>query len=155
MDKGFMEECMSKRVREVAPSAIEITSPVEIDKLTLIHNRLSSYFLDGAKSMQDSDTPLLAILLGYFAMEQKAYEILAWKNLKVSSHICAIKGLSRVVGKKALASSLSVAYENRLEVNYLGNIKTAELDRDRAKKFVEEMVFPFISEIDMLIESEG
>lgn len=151
MDKEFMENCMSKRTKVIDPSAIEISNPVEINNLSKSHNLLGGYFLEGAKSALASTTPLLSILLGYFAMEQKTYELLARKGLKVTSHVCAIMGLSRVVERKDLASVLSKAYDNRLEVNYLGNIKTAELDRERANKFMAETATPFIDEIEKMI----
>lgn len=151
MDKEFMENCMSRRTKVIDPSAIEISNPVEINNLAKSHNILGRYFLESAKSALASSTPLLAILLGYFAMEQKTYELLARKGLKVTSHVCAIMGLSRVVERKDLASVLSKAYDNRLEVNYLGNIKTAELDRERANKFMAETTLPFINEIDKII----
>ena len=151
MDKEFMENCMSRRTKVIDPSAIEISNPVEINNLAKSHNILGRYFLESAKSALASSTPLLAILLGYFAMEQKTYELLARKGLKVTSHVCAIMGLSRVVERKDLASVLSKAYDNRLEVNYLGNIKTAELDRERANKFMVETALPFINEIDKII----
>ena len=153
MDKEFMKDCMAKKTKEIEPSAFEVQNPVQIDNLARMHNRLCNYFLAGAKSASSSEAPLLAILLGYFAMEQKAYEILALKGLKVTSHVCAIKGLSREAMRKDLASALSVAYENRLEVNYLGNIKTVDLDRARASKFIEETALPFIAEIDVMIKS--
>jgi len=148
-----MKDCMTKRTKEIKPSAVEVSNPVEIGNIARMHKSLCHYFLAGAKSISSSETPLLAILLGYFAMEQKAYEILALNGLKMTSHICAIKGLSRVAMRKDLASTLSVAYENRLEVNYLGNIKTVELDRARTSKFIQEKVLPFISEIDMMIKN--
>lgn len=151
MDKEFKDMCMLKRTKEIEPSAVEISNPVEISNLAKSHKILGSYFLKGAESILNSDSPLLAILLAYFAMEQKTYEILALNGLKVTSHVCAIKGLSRVIGKKELAAALSKAYENRLEVNYLGNIKTVELDRDRAKKFVDETALPFIENINEII----
>lgn len=151
MDNEFKEMCMNKRIREIEPSAVEISNPVEISNLAKSHKTLSNYFLKGAEPVLSSISPLLAILLAYFAMEQKTYEILALKGLKVTSHVCAIKGLSRVIGRKELASILSKAYDNRLEVNYLGNIKTAELDKGRAKKFIDETCMPFIAEVDKLI----
>src|SRR3989338_6535657 len=151
MDNEFKEICMAKRVKEIEPSAVEILNPVEISNLAKSHKTLSSYFFSGAGSILSSSSPLLAILLAYFAMEQKTYEILALNGLKVTSHVCAIKGLSRVIKNKELAAVLSKAYDNRLEVNYLGNIKTAELDRARAKKFIDETAEPFINEIDKII----
>ena len=114
---------------------------------------LGNYFLVGARSIINSEAPLLAILLGYFAMEQKAYEILALKGFKVTSHVCAIKGMSRIIGKKELANVLSKAYDNRLEVNYIGNIATVETDKVRSKKFLEETVLPFISAVDRIINA--
>jgi len=151
MDKEFKEMCMQKRTKEIQPSAVEISNPIEMGNLAKSHKRLSEYFFDGAKSIIDCASPLLAILLGYFAMEQKTYEILALKGFKVTSHVCAIKGLSRIIERKDLAAILSRSYENRLEVNYLGNIKTVELDKERAKRFIDESALPFIAEADKII----
>ena len=50
-----------------------------------------------------------------------------------------------------MAETLARAYENRLEVNYLGNIKTVDLDRNRAKNFIEKTAIPFIKEIDKIV----
>ena len=151
MDKEFEETCMKRRTKEIEPSVFEITNPLQITNLAKSCSKLSTYFLSGAKYMLKSDSPLLSILLAYFAMEQKTYEILALNGLKVTSHVCAIKGLSRIIKRKDLAEILSRAYENRLEVNYLGNIKTLDLDRNRANNFVETTVIPFIMEIDKTI----
>lgn len=117
MDKEFEDMCMKKRMKEIEASAVKINNPVEIDKLIRSHKKLGSYFLTGARSIIDSESPLLAVLLGYFAMEQKAYE-------------------------------------NRLEVNYLGNIDTIESDKNRAKKFLEGTVLVFISEIEKLMDKK-
>jgi len=151
MDKEFEENCMKRRTKEIEPSVFEIHDPVQISNLAKSHKTLSSYFFTGAESILSSTSPLLTILLAYFAMEQKTYEILALKGLKVTSHICAIKGLSRIIGRKDLAAVLSKAYDNRLEVNYLGNIKTADIDRIRAKKFIDHTTKPFIAGVDKLI----
>lgn len=151
MDKEFEETCMKKRIKEIEPSVVEITNPVQIANLTKSTSMLSAYFLSGAEYTLNSSSPLLSILLAYFAMEHKTYEILALNGLKVASHVCAIKGLSRVVERKDLAETLARAYENRLEVNYLGNIKTVDLDRNRAKNFIEKTAIPFIKEIDKMV----
>ena len=151
MDKEFEESCMKRKTKEIEPSVFEITNPLQITNLAKSCSKLSNYFLGGAEHMLNSNSPLLSILLAYFAMEHKTYEILALNGLKVSSHVCAIKGLSRVIKRKDLAAILSKAYENRLEVNYLGNIKTLDLDRNRANNFIETTVMPFIREIDKII----
>ncbi|HLC96163.1 MAG TPA: hypothetical protein VJH97_02485 [Candidatus Nanoarchaeia archaeon] len=151
MNKEFEDICMKKRIKEIEPSAVFITSPVRISNLAISCSQLSTYFLYGAEDMLTGRSPLLAILLGYFAMEHKAYEILVLNGVKITSHVCAIKGLSRIIMRKDLAAILSKAYENRLEVNYLGNMKTAELDRARAKEFMEKTAVPFISAIDKII----
>ena len=152
MDKEFIETCMSKRTKEIEPSVIEITNPIVIENLANSHNTLSNYFLNGAKSIVNTDTPLLAILLGYFSMEQKTYQLLAKKGLKVTSHVCGIMGLSRVINRKYLATALSKAYDNRLEVNYLGNIKTIETDKIRAETFIDKTVVPFINEVNQILK---
>ena len=154
MDKEFFESCMSKRIKEIEPSVVEISNPVVMENLANSHKSLSNYFLNGAKSILKGDTPLLAILLGYFSMEQKTYQLLAKKGLKVTSHVCGIMGLSRVIGRKDLASALSKAYDNRLEVNYLGNIKTIEADRLRAETFIDKTAIPFLDEINKLLKTK-
>ncbi len=154
MDKEFIETCMSKRTKEIEPSVVEISNPVVIENIATSNNTLSNYFLKGAQSILKSDTPLLAILLGYFSMEQKTYQLLAKKGLKVTSHVCGIMGLSRVIGRKDLASALSKAYDNRLEVNYLGNIKTVEADRLRAETFIDKTAIPFLDEINNLLKTK-
>jgi len=75
MNKDFEEACMKKRTKEIETSAVNIANPVEISSLVKSHKSLSVYFLSGAEYTLNSNSPLLAILLGYFAMEQKAYEI--------------------------------------------------------------------------------
>lgn len=152
MDKEFEDACMKKRVKEIEPSVTEIINPLQIANLAKSSSILSTYFLNGAEYILNSTSPLLSILMAYFAMEHKTYEILALKGLKVTSHVCAIKGLSRVIERKDLAETLSKAYENRLEVNYLGNIKTADLDRNRAKEFIEKTAKPFIEEINEIMQ---
>ncbi len=154
MDNEFIETCMSKRTKEVEPSVAEISNPVIIGNIANSHKTLSHYFLKGAQSILESDTPLLAILLGYFSMEQKSYELLARKGLKVTSHVCGIMSLSRVIGRKDLASALSKAYDNRLEVNYLGNIKTIEIDRFRAETFIDKTMIPFLNEINKILKTK-
>lgn len=152
MSKDFEETCMKKRIKEIEASAVNITNPVEINSLVKSHKNLSAYFLSGAEHVLNSNSPLLAILLGYFAMEQKAYAILALNGFKVTSHVCAIKGLSSIIKRSDLAAVLSKAYENRLEVNYLGNIKTAEIDRKRAANFISGTAKHFIAEVDKLMQ---
>ncbi len=132
----------------------EISNPVAAENLARSHKILSGYFLKGAMSILKSDTPLLAILLGYFSMEQKTYQLLAKNGLKVTSHVCGIMGLSKVIGRKDLASVLSKAYDNRLEVNYLGNIKTIETDRLRAETFIDKTMIPFLDEIDKMLKTK-
>src|SRR3989338_5851003 len=109
MDKEFEENCMKKRIKEIEPSAIPITNPVQISNLAKSYSKLSAYFLSGAEDLLAGKTPLLSILLGYFAMEHKTYEVLALNGIKVTSHVCAIKGLSRIILRKDLAAILSKA----------------------------------------------
>lgn len=154
MDKEFMETCMSKRTKEVEPSVVEISNPVALENLANSHKILSGYFLKGAQLILKSDTPLLAVLLGYFSMEQKTYQLLAKNGLKVTSHVCGIMGLSKVIGRKDLASALSKAYDNRLEVNYLGNIKTIEADKLRAETFIDKTLIPFLNELNKLLKAK-
>ena len=52
-------------------------------------------------------------LLFWPLLKNCVLKILVLNGIKVTSHVCAIKGLSRIIGRKDLATILSKAYENR------------------------------------------
>jgi len=105
MDKEFEEKCLSKRTVIQEPSVSSITDGKIMESLAQQHKNNSEYILEGAKNLLNSPTPLLAILIGHFAMEHKANQLLALNGYKVESHLCTQIGLSRVVGRKDLAKN--------------------------------------------------
>ena len=102
-----------------------------------------------------SDTPLLAILTGYFAMEHKANQIMALKGYKIESHICIQIALSRILNRKDLARKISNIFELRQGIGYRMFLKHSEEERENAEKIINEDVIPFIKEIDGLTEKEN
>ena len=50
MDKGFKDMCMLRRMKEIQPSAVEISNPVEMGNLAKSHKRLGEYFFEGSVS---------------------------------------------------------------------------------------------------------
>ena len=66
-DKEFDEKCMKERTINIAPTVSIIKQASEIKSLANQYKSSSMYFLEGAKNLLKSNTPLLSILLGYFA----------------------------------------------------------------------------------------
>ncbi|MBI5072981.1 hypothetical protein HZA99_04130 [Candidatus Woesearchaeota archaeon] len=138
----------------IDPTIILIKRAELIKSIAEQHKNNSLYFLDGAKTMLNSNTPLLAVLLGYFAMEHKANQLLALNGYKVESHICTQLGLSRLLKKKELARKISEVFQERQTIGYRMFLKQSEEEQRHAKKIIEENIIPFIQEIDALIKLE-
>jgi len=154
MDKEFEDKCMKERMLKVAPTVTIIRQEEEIKSLANHHKNSSEYFLEGARSLLRSNTPLLAVLLGYFAMEHKSNQLLALKGYKVESHICTQIALSRIVNRKDLAKKVSVIFELRQNIGYRLFLKHNEEERKNAEEIINEDVIVFINEIDNLIREE-
>lgn len=152
MDKEFEEKCLSKRTVEQNPSVTPITDETEVESLTRQHKNNAEYMLEGAKSLLNSSTPLLSILVGHFAMEHKANQLIALYGYKVESHFCTQMGLSRVVGRKDLAKTLSDIFSLRQKIGYRMTLKNTEEDKNMTEQNVNEKIIPFMEEIDKLIE---
>lgn len=155
IDKEFDEKCLQERTRTSEPSVKIVRDEKIKHQIADQHNENSKYFLEGAKNLLNSTTPLLAVVIGYFAMEHKANQLLALKNYDVESHICTQIGLSRVIGKGDLAKQLSNIYKMRENLNYRMLLKKGEEEKANAEKVVNGIIIPFISEIDKLIEEKS
>ena len=107
MDKEFEEKCLSKRTIIQEPSVSKIQEKSKMQSIAEQHRNNSEYFLECAKNLLSSSTPLAAVLIGHFAMEHKGNQLLALHGYKVESHICTQIGLSRIAGRKDLAKKLS------------------------------------------------
>src|SRR3989338_10691312 len=118
IDKEFEEKCLNERTTTMLPAVTTLKEEEQIGALAHQHKNNSGYFLEGAQNLLKSSTPLLAILLGYFAMEHKANQLLALNGYKVESHICTQMALSRILEKKDLARKISSVFELRQNVGY-------------------------------------
>lgn len=126
----------------------------DINSLAEKHKNSAEYFIDGAKFMLQSKTPLLAILLGYFAMEHKANQLIALQGYKVESHICTQLAISRIVGRKDLAQKLSTVFNERQDIGYRLFYRENKNEHTYAKEFVEKQILHFVSEVDKLIKEK-
>ena len=105
MDKEFDEKCLSERTITQKPSVSRIQEKRTMQSIAEQHKSNADYFLECAKNLLNSTTPLAAVLIGHFAMEHKGNQLLALHGYKVESHICTQIGLSRIVGRKDLAKN--------------------------------------------------
>ena len=87
-------------------------------------------------------------------MEHKVNEILALNGYKVESHICTQICLSRVLGYKDLAKKLSLVFNLRQAAGYRMFLKHGEAEKENVKKIMNEIVLPFIEDIDKLIKNK-
>ena len=94
-EKEFEEKCLSRRTTTQEPSVRRIAEETFRETIAEQHKSNATYFLEGVKNVVKSQTPLLAILIGHFAMEHKANQLLALHGYKVESHICTQIGLVR------------------------------------------------------------
>ncbi|QGA80171.1 HEPN domain-containing protein [Candidatus Nanohalobium constans] len=144
----WKEECMEEGT-EGRVGAEKLKKRREKERIIQRKSQNSSYWLKAAENLLDSDTPQAAIVLGYFAAENKVEEALAHKNYEVNTHLCTIKGLSRVLESPELATQLDRAYQKRKDINYETQLKE---DETEAEEFIEERVKPLIQEINSKIE---
>lgn len=152
-NKKFEDKCMKERTLKIAPTVTIIKREEEIKSLADQHENSSAYFLEGTQALLKSNTPLLAILTGYFAIEHKANQILALNGYKVESHICTQMALSRILDKKDLARTISKVFELRQNVGYRMFLKHGEEERKNAEIIMNKEVIPFIEEINELVEN--
>lgn len=155
MDKEFEGKCLLKRTVTLEPAVTEIKDDRSKQFLAKQHKNNSDYFLECAKNLLDTSTPLAAILIGHFAMEHKANQLIALHGYKVESHICTQIGLSRIALRKDLAKKLSDIFVLRQGVGYRITLKQSEESRAEAEKTINETVIPFFEEIDKLAEKVG
>jgi len=149
-EEEWQEDCMEEREITVGPGAKTIDSPTEQKRLAERKKSNSDYFLQAARNLLGTDTPAGVFVLGHLAVEKKVEQALALKGYKVNTHICTIKGLSRVLEEKDLSKDMDRIYKRRQDVNYETEI-TEEVEDD-AERFMEERVEPFIEDMDEVIE---
>jgi len=154
IDKEFEDKCLKERTVLIKPTVIKIERVDLKMSLANQHKNNSKYFLEGAQVLLKSNTPLLAILLGYFAIEHKANQILALKGYKIESHICTQIALSRILGRKDLAKIISSVFESRQNIGYRMFLKDNEEERKNTEKIINKDILLFIEEINKLIEKE-
>lgn len=149
MDKEFSEKCLSGRTIVQGPSVSRISDKKGMASAAEQHRNNAEYFLEGAKALLDISTPLLAVLIGHFAMEHKGNQLLALHGYKIESHTCTQIGLSRIVGRKDLAKKLSRMFASRQSIGYRMTLRQGE-EKNTARNAINELAIPFIEEIDKL-----
>src|SRR3989344_788147 len=152
MDKEFEEKCMSVKQITMLPTVTKIQDTTILQRLAQQHHNNAAYFLESAKNMLNSTTPLAAIILAYFAMEHKANQLLALHGYKVESHSCTQMGLSRIVERKDLAKKLSDVFILRQNIGYRLNLIQSEEGKKEAVHTMNEIIIPFAEEVDKLIK---
>jgi len=146
----WKEDCMEEREISVGPGADTIDRPTERERLAERKKSNSEYFLNAARNLLGTDTPAGVFVLGHLAVEKKVEQALALKGYKVNTHICTIKGLSRVLEEKDLANDMDRIYKRRQDVNYQTEI--TDTVEEEAEEFMDQRVEPFIEEMNDLIE---
>lgn len=146
----WQEDCMEEKDITVGPGAKTVASPTEKQRLAERKKSNSEYFLNAAKNLLDTDTPAGVFVLGHLAVEKKVEQALALKGYKVDTHICTIKGLSRVLEEKELSKDMDKIYKKRQNVNYETEI--TDTIEDEAEKFMNERVEMFIEDMNEIIE---
>ncbi|MBI4440193.1 hypothetical protein HY638_04445 [Candidatus Woesearchaeota archaeon] len=154
MDNEFMEKCLSKRTVAQEASARRIENKRTMHAVAEQHGNNAEYFLECAKNLVDSNTPLAAILISHFAMEHKSNQLIALYGYKIESHVCTQVGLSRIAGRKDLAKKLSDVFALRQSVGYRMSLKLSEESRAEAEKVVNDAV-SFFEEVDKAIFEIG
>lgn len=154
MDKEFEEKCLKERTIKQKPTVTILQRKEMIGSIAEQHKNSSEYFLEAAKTLAESNTPLVSNIVGYFAMEHKANELLALNGYKVESHICTQICLSRVLGHKDLAKKLSVVFNLRQAVGYRMFLKQGDVEKENARKVMDKDILAFIEEVDELINSK-
>ncbi|MBI1935869.1 hypothetical protein HYS31_05500 [Candidatus Woesearchaeota archaeon] len=152
MDKEFEEKCLLTRNVTLEPTVTEVKDERSKQFLAEQHKGNSEYFLECAKNLLRSTTPLAAVLIGHFAMEHKGNQLLALHGYKVESHICTQIGLSRIVGRKDLAKKLSDIFTLRQSVGYRLTLERSDESRIEAEKIMNETVIPFFEEVEKLVD---
>lgn len=155
IDEEFEEKYLKKRTVTISPTVTVIKQEEQKQSLVRQHQNSSEYFLEGTQNLLKSNTPLLAVLVGFFAMEHKANQLLALQGYKVESHICTQMALSRILERKDLARKISTVFDLRQGVGYRLFLRHSEEERKNAEKIINEEVIPFIKEINDLIEKES
>lgn len=146
----WKEECMQEIQTTKGPGAETINETTDQTRIADRKNQNSSYFFKAAENQLETDTPQAAVILGYFAAENKVEEALAHAGYEVHTHLCTIKGLSRVLERKDLAQDLEQAYSMRKEVNYETDLGQND---ENAIRFIEERIKPLIEELEEIIET--
>ena len=151
MDKEFEEKCLQQRTVVQPPGVINIEDIKIMRQLAEQHHNNSAYFLESAHNLIATSTSLAGLILGYFAMEHKANQLLVLQGYKVESHLCTQMGLSRILQRKDLAKQLSDIFTLRQNIGYRLTLIQNEENKKEAEHTFAETTIPFIMEVDKLI----
>ena len=151
MNPEFESDCLNKKQVMQEPGAKPIITQYERENKhkNLLSN--SDYFLEGAKQILESKTPFLAVILGFFSMENRANALIALNGYDITNHKCAQIFLSKMLERRDLAEELSNAYSKRIAFNYRLNLKGYQ-NKEEAEDFLNKIVIPFAEKVDKLVK---
>lgn len=116
---------------------------------------LSEYHWKATDDNLKGEAPLMAIVEGYYVMLHKSNEALALAGFKPQTHECTLLGLRGIFNVPDLANYLRRASNERKNVDYYINPEKPELEEFKdPKSFVNDVVKPFVKNLDELIEEE-
>ncbi len=146
VDEEFFEKCLEDG------SAKQLGSPTMRKRSSEKYEKQSEYHERTALNLLNTDTPLIAVVEAYYAIMHKANQALALAGYDVGSHLCTILGLSRVLGRPELAEKLRQAGRRRLETDYEMDPENPPYTVEETRRFVEETMAEFLSEMEELVE---
>jgi len=146
------QEFQSKCIDKTHVKKLDTQQVMDTQSKLFIKN--SDYFLKGAKSILESETPYLTPILGFFAMENRV-KALAIKKLgyEIENHKCCEIFLEHEIKDSNLLEIYTNAWSTRKDCNYQMDLK-AQTNSEDMGEFVSKILEPFIKEIDKLIDEE-
>lgn len=146
----FLERCVSE-----AGKTVRVDGPADRKREAKRFRNLSEYHAKATEDILKGKAPLMAIEEGYYVMLHKTNEALALAGFKPKTHECTLLGLRGIFNAPKLADNLRRASKERKNVDYYINPEKPELEEFKdPKSFVENVMRPFVKEIEELIEKE-
>lgn len=152
--KESRKEDFFKRCVEASGSTVRIGSSADRKREAERFRSLSEYHRKAVEDHLSGQARLMAIEEGYYVMLHKANETLAMAGFRPKTHECTLLGLRGIFNAPDLADDLRRAYHERRNVDYYMNPEKPELEEFKdPEDFVENVMNPFIKQVQKLIES--
>lgn len=148
----FLEDCVTN---EDEPGAIQIDSRTERERKARIYRGQAEHHREAASDHIKGNATLQAIPMGYYAMFHKANQAIALGGYDPKVHWCTLRGLRGLFNAPELATDLQRAMDERENVDYRIDPENPMLvEFEDPKPFIEDIVDPFLEEVDEIIDDE-